>query len=70
MKTKMYKKAGMKYKKGGSKPDYLDMDGDGNKKESMKSAIKSKKKMKKGGVVKAHRGDGIAKRGRTRGRIV
>jgi len=26
--------------------------------------------MKKGGVVKAHRGDGIAKRGRTRGRIV
>jgi len=45
----MYKKAGMKYKKGGSKPDYLDMDGDGNKKESMKSAIKQKSKMKKGG---------------------
>jgi len=31
---------------------------------------KPKKGMKKGGVVKAHRGDGIAKRGRTRGRIV
>jgi len=28
------------------------------------------KRMKKGGVVKAHRGDGIAKRGRTRGRII
>jgi hypothetical protein len=30
----------------------------------------AKRGMKKGGVVKAHRGDGIAKRGRTRGRIV
>ena len=39
------------YKQGGAKPDYLDMDGDGNKNESMKSAIKSKKKMKKGGMV-------------------
>lgn len=28
------------------------------------------KRMKKGGVVKAHRGDGICKRGRTKGRIV
>ena len=35
------------YKQGGAKPDYLDMDGDGNKNESMKSAIKSKKKMGK-----------------------
>ena len=35
--------------KGGAKPDYLDMDGDGNKKESMKSAVASKKKMQKGG---------------------
>ena len=38
--------------KGGAKPDYLDMDGDGNRKESMKSAISSKKKMKKGGKKK------------------
>jgi len=29
-----------------------------------------RKGMKKGGIVKSHRGDGIAKRGRTRGRIV
>ncbi len=35
-----------------------------------KDKKKSKKKMKKGGIVKKHRGDGIAKRGRTRGRIV
>lgn len=33
--------------KGGAKPDYLDMDKDGNKTESMKSALKSK--MRKGG---------------------
>lgn len=40
-------------KKGGAKPDYLDMDGDGNKTESMKSAVKSKKsKMKHGGKHK------------------
>jgi len=49
MKKMMYKKAGKKMSKGGAKPDYLDMDGDGNKKESMKSAIKSKKKMGMGG---------------------
>ena len=42
----MYKKAGKKMSKGGAKPDYLDMDKDGNKKESMKSAIKSSKKSK------------------------
>ena len=30
----------------------------------------SKRGMKKGGIVKSHRGDGIAKRGRTRGRII
>ena len=29
-----------------------------------------KKGMKKGGIVKAHRGDGIAKRGKTKGRMV
>jgi len=34
--------------KEGSKPDYIDLDGDGNKKESMKQAAKDKKK-KKGG---------------------
>ena len=40
-------------KKGGAKPAYLDMDGDGNKTESMKSAVKSKKsKMKHGGKHK------------------
>ena len=39
-----------KMQKGGAKPDYLDMDGDGNKKESMKSAVASKKKMKLGGT--------------------
>mgnify|MGYP005988425833 CR=1 FL=1 len=31
---------------------------------------RNKTRMKKGGIVKSHRGDGIAKRGRTRGRIV
>tara|TARA_R110002072_G_scaffold237864_2_gene395275 strand:+ start:218 stop:460 length:243 start_codon:yes stop_codon:yes gene_type:complete len=40
------------------------------RKKFNKDKKKSKKKMKKGGIVKAHRGDGIAKRGRTRGRIV
>ena len=38
--------------KGGAKPDYLDMDKDGNKTESMKSAVASKKKMQTGGTVK------------------
>lgn len=36
-------------KQGGAKPDYLDMDGDGNKTESMKSAVASKKSKKKMG---------------------
>ena len=36
------------FEKEGSKPDYIDLDGDGNKKESMKQAAKDKKK-KKGG---------------------
>jgi len=49
-------------KKGGAKPDYLDMDGDGNKKESMKSAIATKKKMKKGGVKKKKKGMGGMKK--------
>lgn len=34
--------------KKGSKPDYLDFDGDGNKKEPMKKALKDKKKKKVG----------------------
>jgi hypothetical protein len=33
----------MKYQKGGAKPDYLDMDKDGNKKEPMKSALKDRR---------------------------
>jgi len=37
----------MKYKSGGVKPDYLDFDKDGNRKESMKSALR--KRRKKGG---------------------
>ena len=45
------------YGKGGSKPDYLDFDKDGNKKESMKSALKSKKK--KGGMMYATGGEWI-----------
>ncbi len=55
MNYKMKKAGGKKKisylaKKGGAKPDYLDMDGDGNKTESMKSAVASKKKMKLGGT--------------------
>ena len=39
--------------KKGSKPDFLDLDKDGDKKESMKQAMKDKKikKMKHGGMV-------------------
>jgi hypothetical protein len=47
---KLQGKAPFKKKMGGAKPDYLDMDKDGNKTESMKSAVSSKKKMAKGGV--------------------
>tara|TARA_R100001440_G_scaffold2063_3_gene6372 strand:+ start:276 stop:620 length:345 start_codon:yes stop_codon:yes gene_type:complete len=36
----------------GSKPDFLDLDKDNNKTESMKSAAASAKKMKMGGRVK------------------
>ena len=41
--------------------------------DSIRNKLKDAKNMKKGGKVKktkSHRGDGIAKRGRTRGRIV
>ena len=43
-------KQAVKKRSGGLKPDYLDMDKDGNKKESMKGAIKQKKKLKRGGM--------------------
>ena len=38
--------------------------------DEIMDAFRPLTKMKKGGIVKSHRGDGIAKRGRTRGRIV
>ena len=37
------KKGMMKYRPGGAKPDYLDMDKDGNKTESMKKALKDRR---------------------------
>jgi len=56
MKKKGYAKGGMKKKGyaagGAAKPDFLDIDGDGNKTESMKAAAGSKKGMKKGGMAK------------------
>ena len=44
----------------GSKPDFLDIDKDNNKTESMKSAAASAKKMMKGGRVKKM-GGGMSK---------
>lgn len=53
---------------GGVKPDYIDIDGDGNKKESMKSAASQKKNkgMMGGGYVKPKKmgHGGMAYRGR------
>ena len=50
--------------KDGSKPDFLDFDKDGNKSESMKSALASKKTMKaKDGSRTKVRGTGAAKKG-------
>lgn len=44
---------------GSGKPDYIDLDKDGNKKESMKKAAQDKKGMKKkGGLVKKKGGVG------------
>lgn len=43
-KKKMMYGGKKKMSAGGAKPDYIDIDGDGNKTESMKSAAKSKKK--------------------------
>ena len=37
-----------------SKPDYLDFDGDGNKKEPMKQALAQKKSQKKAGGGKVY----------------
>ena len=41
---------------GGPKPDFLDLDGDGNKEESMKEAAEDKKEMREpkvfGGIAK------------------
>lgn len=50
---KSFAYGGKMYKQGG-KPDYIDIDGDGNKTESMKSAAKEKKtpKAKKGMFLK------------------
>ena len=42
----------------GSKPDFLDLDKDGNKKEPMKSAAKSKKSMKEGSAYGMTKGSG------------
>ena len=43
-----------------AKPDFLDLDGDGDTSEPMKTAVKQKKaaKMKKGGRVKKMKGGG------------
>ena len=70
MKNKGMAKGGMKkgmarggmkkgYAAGGAaKPDFLDIDKDGDKSESMKAASKDRKGMKKGGMAK-----GMAKGG-------
>ena len=39
------------FEKKKAKPDYIDIDGDGNKTESMKEAAKDKKGRKRGTVV-------------------
>jgi len=62
---KGYKMGGRVKKMGGgmmkgSKPDFLDLDKDKNKTESMKSAAASAKKMKMGGRVKKM-GGGMSK---------
>ena len=46
----------------GSKPDFLDLDKDNNKTESMKSAAASAKKMMKGGRVKKMGGGSMMKK--------
>jgi hypothetical protein len=65
MKAKGMKKGGMMKKGyamgGAAKPDFLDIDKDGNKKESMKAASKDRKGMKKGGMAKGMAKGGMAK---------
>ena len=65
----MMKKKG--YAAGGAaKPDFLDIDKDGNKTESMKSAAADKKGMKKGGMAKkgmAKGGANMKKKGMAKG---
>ena len=73
MKKKGMAKGGMKkgYAAGGvAKPDFLDIDKDGNKTESMKSAAADKKGMKKGGMAKkgmAKGGANMKKKGMAKG---
>lgn len=65
LKYKKQNKDGGKQKlKDGAKPDFLDFDKDGNKSESMKSALASKKtKTAKSGARTTMRGVKIAKKG-------
>lgn len=58
------KNGGKQKLKDGAKPDFLDFDKDGNKSESMKSALASKKtKTAKSGARTTMRGTGAALRG-------
>ena len=48
-------KGGMKYEAGGAKPDYPDLDKDGNKTESMKSALKDRRSSARNGKMKGEK---------------
>ena len=70
MKKKGMAKGGMKkgYAAGGAaKPDFLDIDKDGNKTESMKAASKDRKGMKKGGMTKGMAKGGMKKKAYAKG---
>ena len=70
MKKKGMAKGGMKkgYAAGGAaKPDFLDIDKDGNKAESMKAASKDRKGMKKGGMTKGMAKGGMKKKAYAKG---
>ncbi len=71
MKAKGMKKGGMMKKGyamgGAAKPDFLDIDKDGNKKESMKAASKDRKGMKKGGMAKGMAKGGMKSKGYAKG---
>jgi len=45
----------MKYKAGGAKPDFPDLDKDGNKTESMKSALKDRRSSARNGKMKGEK---------------